>query len=198
MVEALSDTSGNLNLAPSALTSASLVDLPESIRKDVLRQKEEEIANFFPTVDIREFINVAESSPNMTVSVKMCYLSSERLRKDNGTRVTFIDTVIHGVFESTADALHELTLAKRKSYIAQITVWYAKSKRGTSGKPFAFFRPNRKTPPTMTPMKNGKTIAKQCASSQSTACSEESDEDNIAMEGEAKEDESTVAEGMQR
>ncbi|POM59070.1 Hypothetical protein PHPALM_36192 [Phytophthora palmivora] len=49
MVDALSDTSGNLNLAPSALGSASLVDLPESIRKDVLKKKEEEeTSNFFP------------------------------------------------------------------------------------------------------------------------------------------------------
>ncbi|POM59069.1 Hypothetical protein PHPALM_36191 [Phytophthora palmivora] len=68
----------------------------------------------------------------MTVSVKMCYLSSERLRKDNGTHVTFIDAVQHGVFESTAEALQELTLAKRKSYIAQITILDAKSNRGTS------------------------------------------------------------------
>ncbi|KAE9314189.1 hypothetical protein PF008_g19541 [Phytophthora fragariae] len=51
----------------------------------------------------------------------MCCLSSERLSANNGTRVTVIDASQHGVFDSTQEALHDLTAGKHKTYIAQIT-----------------------------------------------------------------------------
>ncbi|KAE9135117.1 hypothetical protein PF006_g14681 [Phytophthora fragariae] len=45
----------------------------------------------------------------------MCCLSSERLRANNGTRVTVIDASQHGVFDSTQEALHDLTAGKHKT-----------------------------------------------------------------------------------
>ncbi|KAE8896851.1 hypothetical protein PF003_g19362 [Phytophthora fragariae] len=71
----------------------------------------------------------------------MCFLSSERLRANNGTRVTVIDASQHGVFDSTEEALNDLTAGKRKAYNAQITVWDSKLKSGVSSRPNLIFHP---------------------------------------------------------
>ncbi|KAE9256409.1 hypothetical protein PF004_g100 [Phytophthora fragariae] len=52
--------------------------------------------------------------------MKMCCLAAERLNGDNGTRVTLVDA----------------------SYIAQITVWDAKGKKGFASKANLRFRPS--------------------------------------------------------
>ncbi|KAE9157335.1 hypothetical protein PF004_g32265, partial [Phytophthora fragariae] len=117
------------------------MDLLDSIRQDVLRQKEEEVVNHFCTVvGFREF---AETKPaaDVGVSGKWCCLSAERLKTDNGTRVTATDSSQHGLFEQTAEALNDLTPGKRKPYILQITVWDGKKKKGDMRSPRMAFRP---------------------------------------------------------
>ncbi|KAE9163347.1 hypothetical protein PF005_g30488 [Phytophthora fragariae] len=121
------------------------MDLLDAIRRDVLKQKEEEAMNYFSTVaDFREFIMAAKSTPDVSVTVKMTCWTSERINGDHGTRVTLIDANQHAFYEATVESLNELTSVKRKPYIAQITVWDVKANkaaRGVSGKPFMLFRP---------------------------------------------------------
>ncbi|KAE9262240.1 hypothetical protein PF008_g32652, partial [Phytophthora fragariae] len=117
------------------------MDLLDSIRQGVLRQKEEEVVNHLCTVvGFREF---AETKPSADVSVsdKWCCLSAERLNTDNGTRVTATDSSQHGLFEQTAEALNDLTPGKRKPYILQSTVWDGKKKMGDMRSPRMAFRP---------------------------------------------------------
>ncbi|KAE8900997.1 hypothetical protein PF005_g14332 [Phytophthora fragariae] len=117
------------------------MDLLDSIRQDVLRQKEEEIVNHFcMVVCFREF---AETKPAVDVGVsgKCCCLFAERLKTDNGTRVTASDSSQHGLFEQTAEVLNNLTPGKRKPYIFQITVWGGKKKKGDMRSPRMAFRP---------------------------------------------------------
>jgi hypothetical protein len=98
--------------------------------------------NFFSTVnDLREFITAAQPAPDVNITIKMCCLTSERLSGDNGTRVTLIDAGQRGLFEATYEGLMELTSGKRKPYIAQVTVWDAKGKKGYASKANMLFRP---------------------------------------------------------
>lgn len=118
------------------------MEVLDAIRQDVLKQKEEEAVNFFSSVsELRTFIATAEPAPDVNISLKMCCLSSERLSGDNGTRVTVTDASQRGLFEATFEGLMELTPSKRKQYIAQITVWDAKGKKGYAGKANMQFRP---------------------------------------------------------
>ncbi|KAE8975894.1 hypothetical protein PR001_g25571 [Phytophthora rubi] len=118
------------------------MDLLDAIRQDVLKQKHEEAVNFFSKVyDFRQFIIATSPAADVSVTVKMCCLSSERLRANNGTRVTVIDASQHGVFDPTQEALHDLTAGKRKAYIAQITVWDSKVKKGVANRPNLIFHP---------------------------------------------------------
>lgn len=118
------------------------MELLDAIRQDVLRQKEEEAVNFFSRVsDLRTFIETAEPAPDVNVSLKMCCLSTERLSGDNGTRVTVTDASQRGLFEATFEGLMELTPSKRKQYVAHVTVWDAKGKKGYGTKANMQFRP---------------------------------------------------------
>ncbi|KAF1787530.1 hypothetical protein GQ600_323 [Phytophthora cactorum] len=121
------------------------MDLLEAIRKEVLKQKEEEALNFFSTVgDFCEFITTANTATDVSVTVKMTCWMSERVNGDHGTRVTLIDANQRAFFNLTVEALGELTVVKRKPYIAQIMVWDAKANKGVSGfgsKPGMVFRP---------------------------------------------------------
>ncbi|OWZ04119.1 hypothetical protein PHMEG_00024033, partial [Phytophthora megakarya] len=90
------------------------MEVLDAIRKDVIKQKEEETFNFFSRVeDLRALIASAEPAPDLNITIKMCCLSVERLSGDNGTS----------------------TAGKRKPYIAQVTVWDAKTKKGVASKP---------------------------------------------------------------
>ncbi|KAG2763345.1 hypothetical protein Pcac1_g24883 [Phytophthora cactorum] len=110
------------------------MDLLEAICKEVLKQKEEEALNFFSTVsDFREFITTAKPATDVSVTVKMTYWMSEWVNGDHGTRVTLIDANQRAFFDSTVEALGELTVVKRKPYIAQIMVWDDKANKGVSG-----------------------------------------------------------------
>ncbi|KAG2762515.1 hypothetical protein PC129_g14683 [Phytophthora cactorum] len=102
------------------------MDLLEAIRKEVLKQKEEESLNFFSTVgDFREFITTAKPATDVSVTVKMTCWMSERVNGDHGIRVTLIDANQRAFFDSTVEALGELTVVKRKPHITQIMVWDA-------------------------------------------------------------------------
>ncbi|ETO66988.1 hypothetical protein F444_15963, partial [Phytophthora nicotianae P1976] len=68
------------------------MDLLKAIQNDVLKQKEEETQNQFSSVaDFREFILASHPSADVSVSLTMCCLHSERLHGDHGTRVTLVD-----------------------------------------------------------------------------------------------------------
>ncbi|KAE8965599.1 hypothetical protein PR003_g29774 [Phytophthora rubi] len=68
------------------------MDLLDSIRQVVLRQKEEEIVNhFYTVVGFCEFAET-KTAADVGVSGKWCCLSVERLKTDNGTRVTATDS----------------------------------------------------------------------------------------------------------
>ncbi|ETN19806.1 hypothetical protein PPTG_04986 [Phytophthora nicotianae INRA-310] len=95
------------------------MDLLKAIQNDVLKQKEEETQNQFSSVaDFREFILASHPSADVSVSLTMCCLHSERLHGNHGTRVTL-----------------------RKPYLVQVTVWDAKPKKGVAGKRNLEFEP---------------------------------------------------------
>ncbi|KAF1785278.1 hypothetical protein GQ600_15686 [Phytophthora cactorum] len=89
------------------------MDLLEAIQNDVLKQKEEEALN------------------NFAMSLKMGCIQAERLNGGHGTRVTLIDS----------NDLADLISLKRKPYLAQVTVWDAKPKKGVFGKTNIDFQP---------------------------------------------------------
>ncbi|KAL3667397.1 hypothetical protein V7S43_007623 [Phytophthora oleae] len=118
------------------------MELLLEIKGEVLKQKDEEAHNVFSRVaDVREFISVAQPSADLTVTLKLGCLSSERLHNGRGTRVIAIDAIQRTEFEATANALADLTPLKRKQFIASLTVWDAKPKNGSFGKPNIGFRP---------------------------------------------------------
>uniref|UniRef100_H3H642 Uncharacterized protein n=1 Tax=Phytophthora ramorum TaxID=164328 RepID=H3H642_PHYRM len=118
------------------------MDLLNAIQDAVLKQKEEEAHNMFSCVaDLREFITIANPAPDVTVTLKLCCLSAERLMGNLGTRVTAIDATQKTEFEPTANTLADLTLLKRKQFIAQMTVWDANPKKGSYGKGNLEFHP---------------------------------------------------------
>lgn len=118
------------------------MELLDAIHKEVLQQKEEEAVNFFSRmVDFRDFIMAAEPAADVSVTLKLCCFTSERLNGDHGTRVTLVNASQRALFNDTVDALETLTASKRKSYFAQLTVWDAKSKKGATGKAYMLFRP---------------------------------------------------------
>ncbi|ETP25943.1 hypothetical protein F441_01238, partial [Phytophthora nicotianae CJ01A1] len=118
------------------------MDLLEAIQNDVLKQKEEEALNNFASVaQFREFISSTNPDADVSVSLKMCCVQAERLNGGHGTRVTLIDAKQRGVFEPTADALNDLTPLKRKPFLAQVTVWDARPKKGVFGKTNIDFQP---------------------------------------------------------
>ncbi|OWZ07200.1 hypothetical protein PHMEG_00020438 [Phytophthora megakarya] len=106
--------------------------LLDGLRSAVLQQREDEVTNFFSNVaDLREFISSCEPAAGVNVTVKMCSFSSERLAADNGTRVTLVDSMAHGLFDEVQETLVELNTVNRKPFIAQITVGDAKKKTGS-------------------------------------------------------------------
>ncbi|KAL3663635.1 hypothetical protein V7S43_011521 [Phytophthora oleae] len=113
-------------------TSHHLLD---AIRKDVLKQREEEAVNYFTKVA------ATKPAPDVNVFAKFCCLTAERLKSDNGTRVTAIDHDQHGIFDQTVEALNDLTPSKRKIYIAHFTIWDGKSKTGSARIRNVDFRP---------------------------------------------------------
>ncbi|KAF1784428.1 hypothetical protein GQ600_21263 [Phytophthora cactorum] len=94
------------------------MDLLEAIRKEVLKQKEEEALNFFST-----FITTANRY-GCERHGQDDVLDVGGVNGDHGTRVTLIDA---------NQPLGELTVVKRKPYIAQIMVWDAKANKGQAG-----------------------------------------------------------------
>lgn len=124
------------------MTSTPSMDLVDDIRDAVLRQREDEVTNFFTNVgDLREFITSREPSPGVNVTIKMCCFSSERLSADNGSRVTLVNANAHGLFDDVQKDLAELNAINRKAFIAQITVWDAKKKTGSPRTSRVHFRP---------------------------------------------------------
>ncbi|KAG1709626.1 hypothetical protein DVH05_020282 [Phytophthora capsici] len=118
------------------------MDLLKAIEKDVLKQKEEETLNQFSTVaEFREFILASHPTADVSVTLCMCCLQSERLRGGHGTRVTLVDAAQREVFEPTANALADLTPLKRKPYLVQVTVWDAKPTKCVNGKRNIEFEP---------------------------------------------------------
>ncbi|KAE8988388.1 hypothetical protein PR002_g21784 [Phytophthora rubi] len=118
------------------------MELLNSLQEEVLKQKEEEAVNTFSSVSgIRQFIITARPAPDVTVTLKICCLSAERINGGRGVRVTGVDASQRSVFEPTADALADLTPLKRKLYIVNVTVWDAKTKKGSYGKTNLEFRP---------------------------------------------------------
>uniref|UniRef100_H3H3S4 Uncharacterized protein n=1 Tax=Phytophthora ramorum TaxID=164328 RepID=H3H3S4_PHYRM len=98
------------------------MDLLNAIQDEVLKQKEEEAHNIFSRVaDLREFITTANPAPDVTVTLKLCCLSAERLMGNRGTHGTAIDAIQKTEFEPTANVLADLTPLKRKPFIAQVT-----------------------------------------------------------------------------
>ncbi|OWY99091.1 hypothetical protein PHMEG_00029975, partial [Phytophthora megakarya] len=115
------------SLAPNRLIE--LLDTPLSA---VLQQREDVVMNYFSNVvDLREFILCSEPAAGVNISVKMCCYASERLAADNGTRVTPVDYMAHGLFDDIQETISELTTVNRKPFIAQITVCDAKKKAGS-------------------------------------------------------------------
>ncbi|KAG6612446.1 NADH-cytochrome b5 reductase [Phytophthora cinnamomi] len=111
------------------------MELLKAIQNDVQKQREEAEVNLYSCVaDFREFISATEPAADVSVTLKLCCLSSERVIGGRGTRVTGIDASQRSVFELTANALHDLTPLKRKPYLVQVTVWDAKPKKGSYGK----------------------------------------------------------------
>ncbi|KAG1701924.1 hypothetical protein DVH05_010414 [Phytophthora capsici] len=118
------------------------MDLLNAIQDEVLKQKEEEAHNMFSRVaDFRDFIATTTPAADVTVTLKLCCLSAERLMGGRGTRVTGVDASQRTEFEPTANALSDLTPLKRKQFIAQVTVWDAKSMKGSHGKSNIEFHP---------------------------------------------------------
>ncbi|KAG1707947.1 hypothetical protein DVH05_024599 [Phytophthora capsici] len=118
------------------------MELLNAIQDEVLKQKEEESHNMFSRVaDLRDFITTTNPAPDVTVTLKLCCLSAERLMGGRGTRVTAVDASQRTEFEPTANALADLTPLKRKQFIAQVTVWDAKPKKGSFGKSNIDFHP---------------------------------------------------------
>ncbi|KAG3023556.1 hypothetical protein PC121_g5488 [Phytophthora cactorum] len=95
-------------------------DLVDRIRAAVLRQQEEAVHNYFTRVDdMHDFLTDHAPSPGVEITVKMVCLASERLTGNNGTRVTLIDYLSHGNFESLSSDLSELKAINRKPFVAQ-------------------------------------------------------------------------------
>jgi hypothetical protein len=87
------------------------------------------------------FITTANPAPDVTVTLKLCCLSAERLLGNRGTRVTTVDATQKTEFDPTTEALADLTPLKRKQFICQVTVWDAKPKKGSFGKANLEFQP---------------------------------------------------------
>ncbi|KAE8982285.1 hypothetical protein PR003_g25136 [Phytophthora rubi] len=118
------------------------MDLLDVIQNEVLKQKEEEALNNFSRVsDFRGFISESRPDPDVSVTLKLCCLSAERLKGGHGTRFTGVDASQRAEFEPTSNALADLTPLKRKPYIAQVTVWDAKTKKGSFSKTNIEFQP---------------------------------------------------------
>ncbi|KAG3199774.1 hypothetical protein PC128_g5048 [Phytophthora cactorum] len=117
-------------------------DLVDRIRAAVLRQQEEAVHNYFTRVDdMHDFLTDHAPSPGVEITVKMVCLASERLTGNNGTRVTLIDYLSHGNFESLSSDLSELKAINRKPFVAQVTVWDAKKRIGSPRLNPTQFRP---------------------------------------------------------
>ncbi|KAF1785527.1 hypothetical protein GQ600_4185 [Phytophthora cactorum] len=62
------------------------MELVDNLRIAVLRQREEEVTNFFTTTeDLTEFMTAHEPAPGVTITVKMCCCTAARLHGDNGS-----------------------------------------------------------------------------------------------------------------
>ncbi|KAF1781735.1 hypothetical protein GQ600_12643 [Phytophthora cactorum] len=112
-----------------------MMDILEAIQSDVQKQKEEGAVNNFRTVvEFREFPSTAHTTTDVSATLSNCCLRVKRFSGDHGTRVALIEKIQRAVFEAAADALNNLTPLKRKPYLAQVTVWDAKLKRGSYAK----------------------------------------------------------------
>ncbi|KAE9048808.1 hypothetical protein PR003_g1445 [Phytophthora rubi] len=116
--------------------------LLKSLQDEVIQQKGELAANTFSCVSgFREFILTARPACDMTITLKICCLVAGCINGGRGVRVTGVDANQRSVFKPAADALGNVTLLKRKSYIVQVTVRDAKTKKGSYGKTNFEFRP---------------------------------------------------------
>ncbi|KAG3079654.1 hypothetical protein PI125_g20656 [Phytophthora idaei] len=63
------------------------MNLLNTIQNDVMKQKEEEAQNHFEWVaDVRDFISETCPEPDVSVTLKLCCISAERLNGGHGTR----------------------------------------------------------------------------------------------------------------
>lgn len=91
---------------------------------------------------LRQFIMAAKPTPDVSVTVKTNCWTSERNNSDHGTRVILIETNQHPFYEAVVEGLNKFTTVKRKSCIAQITVWDVeanKAVRCATRKPYRLF-----------------------------------------------------------
>ncbi|KAG2761022.1 hypothetical protein PC129_g13763 [Phytophthora cactorum] len=103
------------------------MNLLNTIQNDVLKQKEEEAQNHFErVVDVRDFIFETCPEPDVSVTLKLCCISAERLNGGHGTRFSGIDASQRTEFEPTFNTLADLTPLKKKHYIAQLRCGTAK------------------------------------------------------------------------
>lgn len=103
------------------------MDLLNTIQDEVMKQKEEATQNNFERVaDFRDFISGMQPEAGVTVTLKLCCISAERVNGGRGIRFTGIDASQRAEFEPTMNALADLTPLKKKPFIAQVTVWDAK------------------------------------------------------------------------
>ncbi|KAF1781732.1 hypothetical protein GQ600_11447 [Phytophthora cactorum] len=124
-VENAADIFLELTTLPTYTTTAAMMDILEAIQSDVQKQKEEGAVNNFRTVvEFREFPSTAHTTTDVSATLSNCCLRVKRL--------------VRAVFEAAADALNNLTPLKRKPYLAQVTVWDAKLKRGSYAKTSTF------------------------------------------------------------
>ncbi|KAG2779696.1 hypothetical protein PC129_g18476 [Phytophthora cactorum] len=111
------------------------MDPLDTIQNYVLKQKEEEAQKHFERVaDFRGFLSETLPEPDVSVTLKLCCISAERVNGGHGTRVTRIDASRHTEFEPTFNALADHTPLKKKPYIAQVMVWDGKAVKGSYAK----------------------------------------------------------------
>lgn len=118
------------------------MDLLNTIQDEVMKQKEEATQNNFERVaDFRDFISGMQPEAGVTVTLKLCCISAERVNGGRGIRFTGIDASQRAEFEPTMNALADLTPLKKKPFIAQVTVWDAKAVKGSYAKANLDFHP---------------------------------------------------------
>ncbi|KAF1794917.1 hypothetical protein GQ600_26851 [Phytophthora cactorum] len=150
------------------------MNLLNTIQNDVMKQKKEEAQNHFERVaDVRDFISETCPEPDVSVTLKLCCISAERVNDGHGTRFSGIDASQRTEFEPTFNTLADLTPLKKKPYIAQLRLYVFRKvdgvgfyadiakgnvqyERGGSGKVFELELPIKKQKVVETPKRSGK------------------------------------------